>query len=87
MVETRREIRAEAPFAVAGVTVVPVIEQVVRGDGRRGRLSFTAVKRPVALVVGSAGGWRVFRASGEEITFDRFCQEFSGLRMPYGGLR
>ncbi|MEW6142085.1 MAG: hypothetical protein AB1597_02870 [Chloroflexota bacterium] len=86
MVESKCEIRAEAPVSVAGVTVVRVFEQVVCCDGRRGGLSFVAVKRPVAVVVGSSSGWRVFRASGEEMTFDEFREEFSGLKMPYGGL-
>ena len=87
MVESKREIRAEAPVSAAGVTVVPVFEQVVRCDGHRGGgMSLLAVKRPVAVVVGSTRGWRVFRASGEEMTFDEFRQEFLGLKMPYGGL-
>ncbi len=65
--------------------MVPVLEQVVRGSSRRDGLSFAAIKRPVAVVVGSSRGWRVFRTSGEEMTFEEFRREFSGLRMPFGG--
>jgi hypothetical protein len=85
MVESKREITVGAPFSAGGVTVMPVLEQVVRCSGRRDGLWLAAFKRPVAVVVGSSCGWRVFRTSGEEMTFEEFRREFSGLRMPFGG--
>jgi hypothetical protein len=82
MVESRKAVRADRPVVVSGFTVLPVYEQVSWCRSRRGGISFSGVKRPVAVIAGSAAGWRVFRSSGVEMTFEEFRREYPDVRMP-----
>ena len=76
----KEEIRIEAPFAVAGVTLVPVVKAWLNCWQSKGRLSFFGTKQPVSVVVISAQAKRAFRISGEEISLDQLTEEVPGIK-------
>jgi len=76
----KEEIRIEAPFAVAGVTLVPVVKAWLNCWQSKGRLSFFGIKQPVSVVVVSPQAKRAFRISGEEISLDQLTQEAPGIK-------
>jgi hypothetical protein len=79
--EGKREIRAEAPLQLGGVTVVPISELRLRGWSSGDGLSACGVKRPLGVIVVSAGGRVGFKVTGQAVPADRLEQEFPGLAM------
>ncbi len=75
----REEIIIEAPFAAAGVTIVPIVKTSLNCWQRKGRLAFFATKQPVSLVVVSPQARRAFRITGEEISLDQLAKEAPGI--------
>ncbi len=75
----KKEIRIEAPFAVAGVTLVTIVKTSLNCWHVRGLLSFFGVKQPVSVVVVSSQVKRAFRINGEEVSLDQLIQEFPGI--------
>ena len=82
----REEIRIEAPFAIAGVTLIPVVKAWLNCWHRRGRLSFFGVKQPVSVVVVSPQARRAFRINGEEVSLDQLTKEVPGIKEILEGL-
>ncbi len=74
------EIRIEAPFAVAGVTLVPIVKAWLNCWQSKGRLSFFGTKQPVSVVVVSPQARRAFRINGEEVSLDQLTKEVQGLK-------
>ena len=75
----KEEIRIEAPFAVAGVTLVPIVKASLNCWRSRGRLSFFGTKQPVSLIVVSHQTRRAFRINGEEVSLDQLTKEAPGI--------
>ncbi|MFC2046699.1 hypothetical protein ACFLTK_00265 [Chloroflexota bacterium] len=75
----KKEIKIEAPFAIAGVTLVPIVKTSLNYRHSKNSLSFFGTKQPVSLVVISSQAKRAFRISGEEVSFDQLAKEAPGL--------
>jgi hypothetical protein len=76
----KEEIRIEAPFTVAGVTLVPIVKTSLKSWHSKGRLSFFSTKQPVSVVVVSPQARRAFRTNGEEVPLDQLTGEVLGLK-------
>ncbi len=76
----KEEIRIEAPFAVAGVTLVPIVKTSVNYWHSKGRLSFFGTKQPVSIVVISPQAKKAFHINGEEIPLDQLINEVPGIK-------
>ncbi len=76
----KEEIRVEAPFTVAGVTLVPVVKVWLNCWQSKGRVSFFGTKQPVSLVVVSPQAKRAFRINGEEVSLDQLYKEVPGIK-------
>ena len=76
----KKEIRIEASFAVAGITLVPIVKASLNCWQGRGRLSFLGIKQPVSIVVVSPQAKRAFRINGEEVLLDQLIKEVPGIK-------
>ena len=76
----KEEIRIEAPFTVAGVTLVPIVKTSLNCWHSKSRLSFFGIKQPVSVVVVSPQAKRAFRIDGEEISLDQLTKEVPGIK-------
>jgi len=74
------KIRIEAPFAIAGVTLVPIVKTSLNCWHSKGCLSVFGTKQPVSLVVVSHQAKRAFRINGEEISLDQLTKEVPGIK-------
>lgn len=82
----KEEIRIEAPFAVAGVTLVPIVKARLNCWQSKRRLSFFGTKQPVSVVVVSPQAKRAFRINGEEVSLDQLAKEVPGIKEILEGL-
>ena len=82
----KEEIKIEAPFAVAGVTLVPIVKTSLNCWQGKRCLSFFGTKQPVSLVVISPQAKKAFRVSGEEISLDQLIKEVPGIKEILEGL-
>ena len=78
--EKKKEVRADTPVTVAGVTLIPVTEIVLNCWQGKSSISFYGVKRPVGMVMVSPSLKKAFRVTGEEVPLDQFRQEFPGIK-------
>lgn len=80
----KKEIGADTPIIVAGVTLIPVVEVSLNyWHGKRG-ISFFGVKQPVGVVLVSPSAKRAFRVTGEEVLLDQLIQEAPGIKEVLG---
>ena len=82
----REEIRIEAPFIVAGVTLVPIVKTSLNYWHSKGRLSFFGTNQPVSVVVIFPQARRAFRINGEEVPLDQLTQEVPGMKEVLEGI-
>ncbi len=75
----KEEIKVEAPFAVAGVTLVPILKTSLKCWQGKNSLSSLGTRQPVSLVVVSPQGRKAFRISGEEISLDQLAEEVHNI--------
>jgi hypothetical protein len=71
----KEEMKIEAPFTVARVTLVPVVEASLNCWRGKNSLSSFGVKQPFSLVAISPQGRQAFRMNGEEISLDQLTEE------------
>jgi len=71
----RKEVVVEDPVAVPGLTLLPVVQVLRNYWQANNRLSFFAVKQPVAVITVSPSEKRAFRISGEEVAIDQLIKE------------
>ncbi len=76
----REEITIEAPFAVAGVTLVPIVKASLHYWHTKGGLSSFGIRQPFSVVIVSPQTTRAFRINGEEVPLDQLSQEVPGLK-------
>ena len=76
----KEEIRIEAPFAIAGVTLVLIVKTSLNCWQSKRSLSFFGTKQPVSVVVVSPQARRAFRINGEEVPLDQLTKEVPGLK-------
>ena len=82
----KEEIRIEAPLAVAGVTVVPIVKASLNLWHSKGCLLSFGTKRPISVVVVSPQARRAFRINGEEVPLDQLTREVPHLKEMLQGL-
>ena len=76
----KEEIRIEAPFVVAGVTLVLIVKTSLNCWQNKGQFSFMGMKQPVSIVVVSPQIKRAFRVNGEEVSLDQLNEEVPGIK-------
>ena len=76
----KEEIKIEAPFAVAGVTLVPIVKASLNYWHGKGCLSVFGIQQPVSVVVVSPQARRAFRIDGEEVPLDQLVKEVPGIK-------
>ena len=76
----KKEIGIDNPVAVAGVTLVPVVQISLDYRQVNGGSSFFATKQPIGIVATSPSGKKAFLMSGEEVSLDHLSQEVPGLK-------
>jgi uncharacterized spore protein YtfJ len=77
--EKKKKVTTGCPVTVAGVTVIPVSEVSSNCWHSKRGIAFCGSKQPVSVLIISPSGKRVFRISGEEITFDQFAGEIPDI--------
>jgi len=82
----KEEITIEAPVAVAGATLIPIVKTSLNSWHRKGRLSFFGTKQPVSVVVVSPKARRAFRINGEEVSLDQLTKEVPSLKEVLEGI-
>ena len=71
----KKEIKIADPIKISGVTLIPVSKVTInRWHSKRG-IAFSGSARPVSLIVVTPAAKKVFRITGEEITFDQLAEE------------
>jgi len=76
----KEEIRIEAHFVIAGVTLIPIVKASLNCWHRKSRLSVFGTKQPVSVVVISPQAKRAFRINGEEVSLDQLTKEVPGIK-------
>ena len=82
----REEIRIEAPVAVAGVTLIPVVQTSLDCWHRTGNLALFGIKQPVSVVVVSPLEIRAFRINGDEVSLDQIVKEAPDIQETLAGI-
>lgn len=72
-------LRAGTPFAVGGVTLLPIERIVVHAQQVRTGLWFSAAKEPHALVVRDADGIRAFTAGAARVSLEQLRKKIGNL--------
>ena len=75
----KKEVVVESPVAVAGFTIIPVIQLLRNYWHAKGVTSFLGAKEPTAVIVVSPTAKRAFRLTGEEVSIDQLVQEVPGI--------
>ncbi len=76
----KKEVKIDNPVALAGVTLLPLVEVSLSYWRRDSRLSIFGTKQPVSVVVISPSAKKAFRISGEEVPLEQLMQEVPGIR-------
>ena len=82
----KEEIKIEAPIAVAGVTLVPIVKTSLNYWLGKGHHSFFGTKQPISLVVAGPQGKRAFRVNGEEISLEQLTEEVPDIKEVLEGI-
>ncbi len=76
----KKEVTIDNPVAVAGLTIIPVVQVLLNYWHVKGSTSFFGLKQPVAVIVVSPVAKRAFRITGEEVSIDQLIQEAPGMK-------
>ncbi len=76
----KKEVKIDNPVALAGVTILPLVEVSLSYWRRDSRLAILGTKQPVGMVVISPSAKKAFRISGEEVSLEQLIQEVPGIR-------
>ena len=82
----QEEIKIEAPFAVAGVTLVPIVKTSLNYWQSKRCLSFFGTKQPVSLIVISPQAKKAFHINGEETSVEQLTKEVPGIKEILNGI-
>jgi hypothetical protein len=75
----KKEINAESPVTIYGMTLIPVVEVSLNHWQGKAGLSFFGVKKPVGMILVSPSGKKAFRMTGEEVPLEQFMQEVPNI--------
>ena len=76
----KKEIIAESPITVAGMTLVPVSEVTLNYFQGKAGIAFFGLKKPVCVVLVSPSAKRAFRMTGEEVPLVHLIEEVPALK-------
>lgn len=77
---TRSEtLRAGKPFAIGGVTLLPIERVVIRVNRGHGRVWFAAIKEPYALALRDAGGIRAVDVDANAVPLEHLREKVPGF--------
>ena len=76
----KKEITINNTIAIAGLTIIPVVQVSVNNWQYNNGASFFGVKEPVAIIMISEAGKRAFRLTGEEVSIEQLSEETSELK-------
>ena len=76
----KKEVGIDNAVAIAGVTIIPVVEVSLNHLHGNGGFSFFGIKQPVSVVVVSPLGERAFRTTGEEVPLDQLIEEVPSIK-------
>ena len=77
--EGKKEVTAGEPVAIAGLTLVPIIETRIDKWGRGSSFALFGYSEPVAVIVITPDAKKVFRMDGGEVALEKLENEFPGL--------
>ena len=75
----KKRVIISSPVAIAGTTVVPVIESSLNCQSSGNTIFFSGVKQPVSIVVASPLAKKAFDVNGQEIPLDQLIKEVPDL--------
>jgi len=76
----KKELKAEQPVAVAGLTLVPVVRVSLNSWQENGLTTFYGSKQPVSIVIISSSTEKAFNMNGEEISLERLAGKVAEIR-------
>ena len=76
----KKEVALDNPVAIAGLTIIPVVQVLLNSWHTKDITSFFALKQPIAIIVVSTLAKRAFRITGEEVSMEQLLQETRGLK-------
>ena len=77
--EKGKVVTIDNPVAIAGLTLIPVVEVSLNYWQANGITSFFGVKQPVAVILVSPSSKRAFRITGEEVSIGQLVQEVPAI--------
>ena len=75
-----KEVALDNPVAIAGLTIIPVVQVLLNSWHAKGNTSFFGLKQPIAVIVVSSLATRAFRITGEEISIEQLLQEAPAIK-------
>jgi hypothetical protein len=75
----KKKVTISSPVAIAGVTVILVVELSLNCQPSGSGIFFSGIKQPVRVVVASPSTKKAFDITGEEISLGELMQEAPSL--------
>lgn len=76
----KKEIIVEKAVTLAGFSVMPVVEVMLKYDDNNKGIFCYYSRRPLAVIVSSKSMRRAIRITGEEVPLDQLIQELPDLQ-------
>ena len=76
----KKEVTINDTIAIAGLTIIPVVQVSLNYWLHKDGASFFGVKEPVAVIVVTKAAKRAFRLTGDEVSIDQLLEETSELK-------
>ena len=76
----KKGIEIGNPVAIAGITLIPIIERSLYYGQCRAGMSFFGVRQPLYVIVISPLEKRAFKLSGEEVSLDELKREIPKIK-------
>ncbi|GEM_PF-635568 len=73
-------VSSEQPLELGNFRVIPLVRRSVVSLDLKGTVTFHATKEPVFLIIDYAQSKRVFRITGEEISYEALKAEYPDFR-------
>ena len=76
----KKEIVIEKAFTLAGLSIIPVVEVMLKcSDNNNGIFCYYS-RRPLAVIISSTSRRKAIRITGEEVPLDQLIQELPDLQ-------
>ena len=78
-------VSLDTPVIFRGITIIPLVKMSINYSFAAG-ISVMSIKQPLAAVIVTTSGKKYFRITGEEISRERFIEEFPSIRESLEGI-